>query len=237
MLRVNISCPSNPGLKFMEMKSRLDTTFSNMIRKELEKMLRPKKEHPIIFNTDMVWRVTNGIKTQTRRPIKPQPFFRDGSWHWDHKSYSPDKRCDFWDYFEEFLLESNVCPLGEVGDRLWVKETFGYDKEDRVIYRANRRGFTNQPKWRPSIHMSRSESRVLLEITALSVEQIQEISYSDYFKEGFRLPTNDWRADFGKMWNEIYEAKGYGWEANPYVWVVEFKIVELMIGNEKLKLS
>lgn len=154
-------------------------------------------------------------------------------------------------------MVSIICPYGKPGDRIWVRETFcpvddiQYGGERWVDYRATPKfeashpaGWDSAPndaealKWRPSIHMPRWASRILLEITGVRVERLNAISQEDAQAEGMEL--TGWRPtysdpdsggevmtpydNFAELWSSIY---GDGsWQANPWVWVIEFKRVE-----------
>jgi len=115
-----------------------------------------------------------------------------------------------------------------------VRETFYMSNSTRVRYRADDKirmedgsfldAISNRPKWKPSIHMPRAASRITLEITGVRVERLQEISEGDIIAEGcpseFLLGTNWYRP----LWESI---NGPGsWDANPFVWVVEFRKLE-----------
>ena len=210
------------------------------------------KERGMIFNGEMVRALLSGRKTQTRRPIKwKQTRFteigerEDGSkWPW---SEDAEHACDFW----------HPCPFGAVGDRIWVRETFctvddtQYGGEKWVDYRATPKFEASHPagwdcapndaealKWRPSIHMPRWASRILLEITNVRVERLNAISQEDAQAEGMDL--TGWRPtysdpdngrevmppydNFAELWSSIYGEEI--WQANPWVWVIEFKRVE-----------
>ena len=158
------------------------------------------KERPMLFNGDMVRAILAGRKTQTRRPVKidmanafdpPRgkedvsagyPLFEDveGTWH---------KSVD-------------CCPFGQVGDRLWVRETWAHDApsleecrsrfEDLFpsslpygpYFRADSIHENTGLRWRPSIHMPRWASRITLEITGIRVERVQDISEYDAIADG-----------------------------------------------------
>ncbi|MEE8956040.1 morphogenetic protein [Klebsiella pneumoniae] len=210
------------------------------------------KERGMIFNSEMVLAILDGRKTQTRRPIKwKQTRFteigerEDGSkWPW---SEDAEHACDFW----------HPCPFGAVGDRIWVRETFctvddtQYGGGKWVDYRATPKFEASHPagwdcapndaealKWRPSIHMPRWASRILLEITDVRVERLNAISQEDAQAEGLEL--TGWRPtysdpdsggevmtpydNFAELWSSIYGDES--WQANPWVWVIEFKRVE-----------
>ncbi|EKT4325785.1 TPA: hypothetical protein NQS76_000080 [Klebsiella pneumoniae] len=205
------------------------------------------KERGMIFNGEMVRALLDGRKTQTRRPIKwKQTRFteigerEDGSkWPW---SEDAEHACDFW----------HPCPFGAVGDRIWVRETWaeaGASAPDLKLYRANYPEHvpsiyenvppTEEIRWTPSIHMPRTASRILLEITGVRVERLNSIHDVDAMREGIQNLTTCSHADFGilgvvnaqhpvrafqLLWESIYGADS--WRANPWVWVIEFKRVE-----------
>ncbi len=132
------------------------------------------------------------------------------------------------------------CPFGTVGDRLWVREAWqAVDADCRVVsgrleqnqypnafYKADG---PNPCKWRPSIHMPRWASRITLEITGVRVERLNDISEADAIAEGCQCAgfpaslTN--RGAFAKLWQSINGDDS--WAANPWVWVVEFRRVEV----------
>ncbi|ENO4066484.1 hypothetical protein ACPEMX_02020 [Klebsiella quasipneumoniae] len=197
------------------------------------------KERGMIFNGEMVRAILDGRKTQTRRPIKwKQTRFteigerEDGSkWPW---SEDAEHACDFW----------HPCPFGAVGDRIWVRET--WNKYGGLLtYRADhdwiddmRKETVCTAKWVPSIHMPRWASRILLEITDVRVERLNSISQEDAQAEGLEL--TGWRPtysdpdsggevmtpydNFAELWSSIYGDES--WQANPWVWVIEFKRIE-----------
>lgn len=173
------------------------------------------KERPIIFSDEMVRATLDGRKTQTRRIVK-------------HK---PDKDCPY--------AENNVmaaCPYGKPGDRLWVKETWKPDPSwgltertkpteieegTHILYRATigEHPKAHWQKWRSCLFMRRWMSRITLEIEAVRVERLQEITDEDAIAEG--MPIDDAVHDYSVLWNSI---NGQGsWDANPFVWVVQFK--------------
>lgn len=191
------------------------------------------RERPILFSGPMVRAILEGRKTQTRRAAKPRvrPSLLDGSWA-DVYVLDEGNR--------EWLMRD--CPYGALGDRLWVRETWGEDAHGAVIYRADdqtdrahAQGWVSQPRWRPSIHMPRARSRLTLAITDVRVERLQDITEADAQAEGcpvthdghpYDPPSQDtWqgygRASFSLLWSKIH---GPGaWDANPWVWVVTFE--------------
>jgi hypothetical protein len=216
------------------------------------------KERPVIFNGEMVRAILDGRKAQTRRVMKVQPKpseTRPGDFWFSSKKLesmvhvsdfmpgnSPVTDCHL--FFQE-----HCCPFGQVGDRLWVRETWaeaGASAPDLTLYRANYpahvpAGYENVPaaeeiRWRPSIHMPRWASRILLEITAVRVEQLNDISQEDAQAEGMEL--TGWRPtysdpdsggecmtpydNFAELWDSIYQ----NWSANPWVWAISFRRVK-----------
>lgn len=144
--------------------------------------------------------------------------------------------------------EGYTCPFGAVGDRIWVRETFcavpDHDEPagcSALLYAADGNG--PYGKWTPSIHMPRCASRITLEITGVRVERLNSISEEDAQAEGMEL--TGWRPtysdpdsggevwtpydNFAQLWESIY---GEGsWQANPWVWVIEFKVVPNVQDN------
>lgn len=144
------------------------------------------------------------------------------------------------DYPEEGVLPIGVG-YGNIGDRLWVRETWApffkrtptssgcVYRSDIGTYRINPGSLDNQ-KWKPSIHMPRWASRITLEITNVRAERLQQISEQDAIAEGvccapgYPHGSNDQHAGaFKKLWDSINVARDFGWDTNPWVWVVEFK--------------
>ena len=87
------------------------------------------KEHPILFSTDMVKAILDGKKTQTRRVIKPQPVFKSEYELEANEAFFNSgglvKLRDKYNSRGELKTIPFLCPYGQVGDRLWVRESFG----------------------------------------------------------------------------------------------------------------
>lgn len=129
------------------------------------------------------------------------------------------------------------CPYGQPGDRLWVRETWAPNLvipiENRpagdYLYAATNAGRYAVPRWKPSIHMPRAASRITLEITGVRVERLQDISIGDAIAEGIprggpENPDGIEKREYRALWEQI---NGPGsWDANPWVWVDEFKVLE-----------
>ncbi len=186
----------------------------------------------------MVRAILDGKKTQTRRIIKPQPeyFSLPGV---PRKTISPG------------VHPYIPCPYGQPGDRLWARENFSgpyyqskckpsrWSDSDQIWYWADgdpETGDWTRPK--PSIHMPRWASRILLEIAAVRVERLADISKDDAMAEGIVLQPDggfgladsthynfsDPTDSYCCLWESINGAGS--WLSNPWVWVVEFKRVE-----------
>lgn len=181
------------------------------------------KERPILFSGPMVRAILDGRKTQTRRPVAS---LRHPYGH----LLGPQGVA------KEFIAKTEAirCPIGQPGDRLWVRETWAphADIPGSAIYRCDRGGdyqdtVTPNFRWRPSIHMPRWASRITLEITRVWVERVQDITDEDAFKEGAPTMTGclddscvmSFRQGFYDLWQSIYGT----WDANPFVWAVEFR--------------
>lgn len=181
------------------------------------------KEHPILFSSPMVLAIMGGKKTQTRRVMKPQPQDMD---EWSGLNEYTDGRYGFQtatgiDYF---------CTYGRPGDRLWVRETYNGNKEVGLAYRATNPELNGCP-WRPSIFMPRWASRITLEIVSVRVERLNDISEEDAMAEGVTRPpyysaAPHYQIWFRNLWDSINAKRGYSWDSNPWVWVIEFKRVK-----------
>ena len=191
------------------------------------------KEHPILFSGAMVRAILEGRKTQTRRVIKMHhrkdcPFSYDEN---DDTGYEwVDAGPDFSGHDYRQPCRCINFPYGDIGDRLWVRETFNGGVDGiPVVYRATNPELNGAP-WKPSIHMPRTLSRINLEVTAVRVEQIQDITREDVYAEGLqrgegwgplgRLGSVD---GFSDLWDSINAKRGYSWVSNPWVWVIEFE--------------
>ncbi len=219
------------------------------------------KERPILFSAPMVRAILEGSKTVTRRALK----MPHGYWE-----TSPSG---------ELIPVPANCPYGQPSDRLWVRETWStlsiFDKikpsdmdscyAGTIRYMAD--GFRSG-KLRPSIFMPRWASRILLEVTAVRVERLQDISEEQAKAEGCytNAEYGDLAGSCDDLWpcpacrgNQVHLAGSMGgvtevdcnecraaalrfkhlwvsingvdsWEANPWVWVVEFKRIEPCIN-------
>lgn len=204
------------------------------------------KDRPILFSGPMVRAILDGRKTMTRRVITPQPememdgeILPDGTGGYGWGPVLPP--WPKWPY--------------QIGDRLWVRETWAtrdpiWDDDKAVsfmipatvdpgmiVYRADGE---KDRKWRPSIHMPRWASRITLEIVNIRVERLREITEEDAEKEGAnsefecdvttfcgggKIPESTYKLGFKHLWDSIND-KTYPWSSNPWVWVIEFKRIK-----------
>lgn len=180
------------------------------------------KDHPIIFSAEMVRAILAGTKTQTRRVVKPQP---------DERSKYP---------VTEMWFRDIQCRYGKVGDRLWVREKFSISGNG--YFYSDESDGTVKVAWSSPIYMPRKASRITLEITNVRVERLQEISETDAKAEGVIVTEghincerlfSELRPDLEKIsaaqqafsdgWDKLNAKRGFSWERNPWVWVIEFK--------------
>lgn len=167
---------------------------------------------PILFNIEMVRAIMEGRKTVTRRVVKPQPpatsVVRKRGCAWD------------WSFWAD-------CNMGHVmklpyhpGDILWVRETWAKNPfGDGYIYPTEVPGAGQ--KWKPSIYMPREAARIFLLVTCIRVERLQDCGNMQAKDEGCVSCSQ-----FARVWDSTIKPADlhlYGWEANPWVWVIEFE--------------
>lgn len=195
---------------------------------------------PVLFNTEMVRAILEGRKSCTRRIVKPQ---------WEEC-----QNCKYVhnEYIYDNLAENVYCascgyPLVperrapyQPGDTMYVRETW-MDYAGLTMYKAdcdkyrleslNIAGFG----WHPSIHMPKEAARIWLKVTDVRVERLQDITSEQICKEGveveepYVLNGEEKRYAFSSLWNSTIKKSDldrYGWDANPWVWVIEFERCE-----------
>lgn len=194
---------------------------------------------PILFNTEMVRAILEGRKTVTRRAVKPQPpatsVVRKRSCAWE------------WSFWADCDMGHLMSPPCQPGDILWVRETW-CKAHGHYLYRAFP-GIGMEPerqdaamremglKWHPSIHMPKEAARLFLRVTDVRVERLQDIdddgakaegaNYQDGKNVGWEEKMRRTAIDrFAEIWDntiKLADLTLYGWEANPWVWVIEFE--------------
>lgn len=184
------------------------------------------KEGPILFSGAMVRAILDGRKTMTRRVVgRVHPAVYgishrgDGWFGFDAKDEAIISQ-----YSGTFPLHTIHCPYGMPGDRLWVRETWfpnGNIPNCLILHRADAMPGYDKIKWRPSIFMPRFLSRITLQVTAIRVERLQDISDEDAVAEGMAI--DDALHDYQCLWDRLNAKRGYGWDKNPWVWVIQFE--------------
>ena len=184
------------------------------------------KETGLIFKAPMVRAILEGRKTQTRRVAKPVKHPDLGN------LYTPGALAMG---REPQHVIDRACPLGQPGDRIYVRETFSQHPEwGQLAFRADGEEFEDadgwlwEPKWIPSIHMPKDLARIWLEITGVRLERIQEIIPDDCIAEG-AWPVEQRELGRGheavSAFRELWESTGGDWDANPWVWAIDFKVL------------
>ena len=193
---------------------------------------------PILFNTEMVRAILEGRKTATRRDPFQMPadydrikgLYRDGS----------GRLCAIFQCTnpDDPTIEE-VRARCQPGDILWVRETWGMASDllgavPGPVYRADYteeelRGLREKRyRWLPSIHMPKEAARIFLRVTVARVERLRDMVLGDVLMEG--IPEADtyegtwdrWHAAWDRTIRPADRAR-YGWEANPWVWVIGFE--------------
>lgn len=188
---------------------------------------------PILFNTGMTRAILEDRKTVMRRVVKPQP-------NGNGMVKMPDDSC--WPgYWAEVGSARVVKPPYQPGDVVYVRETFAQPAKHIFWYKADFK--LRNILWRPSIHMPREAARLFLMVTRVRVERLQAITEDDAEAEGaekmyphtdpetgktaFLLHQNgSFRTGFSQIWDNTIKSADRatcGWEANPWVWVIEFE--------------
>src|SRR5574343_657565 len=213
-------------------------------------------ERPILFSGPMVRAILDGRKTMTRRVIKTDGYGAEAV----IKNDNAPLHVRIVDDLGASVPFS--CPYGQPGDRLWVRETWAAlekshmnvvglkrlykadavpdDSGERVGWwvdtdrKGNEEFVPGKILWKPSIFMPRWASRLTLEITAIRVERLQDISEEDAKAEGAErlgnygdewtaIPEGTFRIGYRALWDSLNAKRGYGWDMNPWVWVITFR--------------
>ena len=193
---------------------------------------------PILFNTEMVRAILKEKKKCTRRIVKP-PYFVDGDEN-DKRSLitlrTATKNSSL--YRQIGQMPYPDAPY-RINDILYVRETWCKNPNyDEYYFRTRESGIAPYGlKWRPSIHMPKEAARIWLKVTDVRVERLQEITGESALAEGAdkyihingELYENLTITSFSGIWNSTIKKSDidrYGWDANPYVWVIEFERCE-----------
>ncbi|MCD7805421.1 MAG: hypothetical protein LUH03_09850 [Oscillospiraceae bacterium] len=209
---------------------------------------------PILFNTEMTRLILDGKKTVTRRVIKniPEDVYRietDGLIWYAHWGGGGDGYLfEYCKGIKPPCYPDDILYVREAWAHLsdWIDTDPELGILDRYIYKADWFG-VEHPRWRPSIHMPKEAARIFLRVTEVSVERLRDISRADVFREGsgcgMRLgpedsatcgngglcDCEDYQTEFSELWDSTIKPKDrdiYGWDANPWVWVIAFERCE-----------
>lgn len=201
---------------------------------------------PILFNTEMVRAILEGRKSCTRRICKdaneytvPDMDFYNA----DRRTYAVHNFADK-EHMEQLSTAERTCPICP-GDILYVRETWcalpvneaGHMRGHSIYYRADGdlRPEGWRGKWRPSTQMPREAARIWLKVTDVRVERLRDITPEQIGREGVEveyphvLNGEEKRYAFSTLWNSTIKKSDldhYGWNASPYVWVIEFERCE-----------
>ena len=199
---------------------------------------------PILFNTEMVQAILDGRKTVTRRICKdaneftvPDMSFFDA----EKRTYAVHNYADA-EHTDKLSVAERTCPICP-GDILYVRETWcsRYDGEkyfylaDKCTKREEKKLLDyGEVKWRPSIHMPKEAARIFLKVKDVRVERLQDITDEGAYREGAGdkdviYQTGARVLEFAKIWDSTIkksDMEKYGWNANPWVWVIEFERCE-----------
>ena len=194
---------------------------------------------PIIMSTEDVLALLDGRKTMARRVIKPQPVRNGALWElggagWSNNSVIPVYGRSLYDRMPY-----------KPGDVLYVRETWAGLNENEYLYQADDPDVNvwkiwrdkgvgaKYERWMSPVTMPREASRLFLRVTDVRVERVQDIAEKDAESEGFRTecgplsscPTCN-VSEFHKEWDSRNAKRGYGWDSNPWVWIIEFERIE-----------
>lgn len=183
---------------------------------------------PILFNMKMVRAILDGRKSCTRRIIKPQP-----------QGYFEVSEEPLYIYDTDGK-QGKITPPYQPGDILYVRETFIQAAAHIFWYKADDKPWMSKDLlWKPSIHMPKEAARIWLKVTDVRVERLQDITGLSVQKEGIEVDPNECASKFDfitelfllfqKLWDSTIKKSDldrYGWDTNPYVWVIEFERCE-----------
>lgn len=203
---------------------------------------------PILFNTEMVRAILDGRKNCTRRICKdaneyavPDMDFYNA----DKRTYAVHNYADK-EHTDKLSIAERTCPICP-GDILYVRETWKKAPNGYYYYESwQKNGIADITKWKPSIHMPKEAARIWLKVTNVRVERLQDITDEQAKREGIQYdecPTgftwkqetdmhNCYTTPIGAMqalWNSTIKKSDldrYGWNASPWVWVIEFERCE-----------
>jgi hypothetical protein len=181
------------------------------------------KVRPILFRADMVRAILAGSKDQTRRPIDLSRVEHDVDeiqWCIRSQSHFPEFTTKGW-YCGDYRRTTRItCPFGKSGDRLWVREAHRvFIRDDafrpEIWYAAD--GIEGQcGPWTPSRNMRRSQCRLVLKVTEVRAQRVQDMSVADVIAD---IPWISSIDEFRSLWDGIYGSR-YPFDSNPWAWAI-----------------
>lgn len=186
---------------------------------------------PILFNTEMVRAILDGRKDATRRIVKG--FIPDDA-VWGYTAFTPKGYISCRGTFADGDGEKFFKLPCEPGDILYVRETWKKAPNGYYYYEDwQRNDIADITKWKPSIHMPKEAARIWLKVMNVRVERLQEITevqaQAEGCNSGLLTGACTARGQFEDLWNSTVKKSDidrYGWDANPYVWVISFERCE-----------
>ena len=202
---------------------------------------------PILFNTKMVRAILDGRKDATRRIVKG--FIPDDA-VWGYTAFTPKGYISCRGTFADGYGEKFFKLPCESGDILYVRETWKKAPNGYYYYEDwQKDDIADVTKWKPSIHMPKEAARIWLKVIDVRVERLQDITYNGALREGSEgircdhvalgvhgctdCMNTGWieppQVEFMQIWNSTIKKSNldrYGWDANPWVWVIEFERCE-----------
>lgn len=195
------------------------------------------KETGLMFKAPLVRAILDGQKTQTRRLVKWKGLDKglnlgfsglravNGGNEWVLESNSRTS--------SEWRCQPTLCPMGQPGDRIYVRETFARVPtvcgSDELVFAADYQDGSDKAagvKYTPAIHMPKTDARIWLEVTGVRVERLQDITDADALAEGVDRTNTSIPGYARERFRQLWESTGGDWAANPWVWVIDFKRIE-----------
>ena len=196
---------------------------------------------PILFNTEMVRAILDGRKTVTRRVVKfPSNVKKQSNGlltlFTEGECYENNRIEDIVEYLKQPFKVNDILYVRETWCGLPVTANGHMRGHDVYYYKADgdHRPVGWKGNWRPSIHMPAEAARIFLKVTGVRAERLKNITESQAVKEGFvddaeYCVGNSARGHFMELWNTTIkkdQLQYYGVAANPYVWVIEFEVID-----------
>lgn len=206
---------------------------------------------PILFNTNMVQAILDGRKTVTRRAVKYKYSNTEMKMRTDKygtrlieiqqnvegETYGKNQDGSTWQKLLPYIEKNPLCRKGDI---LYVRETWREHSSgfyNLFIYKADYAEESVNVKWHPSIHMPKAAARIWLRVTDVRAGRLQDMTGQDILREGVNCHVHpeaeyfdgNQKMMFAELWDSTVKKSDldqYGWDANPWVWLIEFKRCE-----------